>query len=191
VLPADRFDRSVPDSPVLGAVLLHPHPSYGGDRHNAVVGALFRALPAAGVASVRFDFASDDVAASAADGVEAIDLLPGDLGVVVAGYSFGAVVAAEVLDERVVGWVLVAPPFGAMRSGAGRPIAGDDRPKLVLVAAHDQFCPPEVARQELDGWVATEIEEVPGADHFLAGATGRVADRVADWFSRVAPRGPA
>jgi alpha/beta superfamily hydrolase len=191
VLPPDRLDLAVPDAPVLGAVLLHPHPSYGGDRHNAVVGALFRALPGASVASVRFDFTSDDVAAGAADAVDVIDLLPAEVGVVVAGYSFGAVVASEVLDERVVGWVLVAPPFGAMLPGAGRPIAGADRPKLVLVAAHDQFCPPEVARQELDGWVATEIEEVPGADHFLAGATGRVADRVAGWLSPLAPRGPA
>ena len=44
-----------PGAPRAAAVLCHPHPAYGGDRYNVVVDALFRALPPAGVASLRLD----------------------------------------------------------------------------------------------------------------------------------------
>ena len=49
-------DLALPDE-IRGAVVLcHPHPQYGGDRFNTVVEALFRALPSAGFAALRFDF---------------------------------------------------------------------------------------------------------------------------------------
>jgi alpha/beta superfamily hydrolase len=141
---------------------------------------------------VRFDFDSDDIAAGAADAIEAIDLLPAYRGgrVVVVGYSFGALVAGQVIDERVSGWVLVAPPLGMVPSGDAASIGSDKRPKLVLTPEHDQFCPPAAARQATVGWPATEAEAVSGADHFLAGATARVAERVIAWVSRFRPDGP-
>jgi len=187
VLRPDRYDLADPGDAWLGAVLLHPHPSYGGDRHNIVVDALFRTLPGAGVSVVRFDFDSDDIGRGVADSVEAIDLLPAELGVAVVGYSFGAVVAAQVVHERVSGWVLVAPPFGAMASGEGAAIASDPRPKLVLAAEHDQFCPPDEARRQVGSWAATELEQVSGGDHFMGGATARVGERVVEFLSRFRP----
>jgi alpha/beta superfamily hydrolase len=38
-------DLVVPAGARAGAVLLHPHPRFGGNRLNAVVAALFRSLP--------------------------------------------------------------------------------------------------------------------------------------------------
>jgi alpha/beta superfamily hydrolase len=183
--PAPR-DVAVPDGAEVGAVLLHPHPDYGGDRYNVVVEALWRALPPAGVAAVRFDFPSSDLAACVDRAAEALALLPASMPVFVVGYSFGGVVGASVLDERVAGWVLVAAPLGG---DASPPVAGDERRKLVLVPAHDQFCPPDRARALVAGWRCTELEVVAGADHFLAGATGRVADRVRDWILATPPAG--
>jgi alpha/beta superfamily hydrolase len=52
-------DLRVPDSPRAAAIICHPHPQYGGDRHNNVLQALFDALPAAGIAALRFDFGAD------------------------------------------------------------------------------------------------------------------------------------
>src|SRR5207253_11400475 len=102
--------RPRPMDPWAGVVLLHPHPDYGGDQHNAVITALFDALHAAGAAAFRFDFASSDVAACARQAVSAIDDLPADVPVAVVGYSFGGVVAAQVADARVAAWALVAAP---------------------------------------------------------------------------------
>lgn len=181
-----RTDVASPDGAWAGAVLLHPHPAYGGDRHNAVVDALWRTLPPAGVAAVRFDFASEEIADGVADATEALALLPSGVPLVVAAYSFGAVVGSHVDDDRVTGWALVAPPFGRMLPGSAAPIAGDPRPKLVLVPAHDQFCPPRSARDEVGEWKGATVEEVASADHFLAGATTTVAERVLGWISSLA-----
>ena len=117
-------DLTIPSGVVhAAAVVCHPHPLYGGDRRNSVVDALFRALPEAGMAAVRFDFRGvgqstgvhGEGAAEAADVAAAIDLLSGRCGTAVpmylTGYSFGAAVALGVLDARVAGWVGVAAPL--------------------------------------------------------------------------------
>jgi alpha/beta superfamily hydrolase len=44
------------------------------------------------------------------------------------------------------------------------------------VPEHDNFRPPAAARQMVEGWVNTDLEVVPGADHFLIGRTDRVVD---------------
>jgi len=153
---------------VAPVVLLHPHPDFGGDQHNVVIEALWRLLGGA----VRFDFASSDVDACVAQAVERL----GDGPTYVVGYSFGAMVASLVDDPRVAGWALVAP------LAAETTIGDDDRPKLVLLPAHDRFTPPDAARAWTAGWRSTVVEEVPSADHFLAGSTARVAERVRDWI---------
>jgi alpha/beta superfamily hydrolase len=40
------------------AVLLHPHPHFGGNRFHPFIEALFRRLPEIGVTAIRFDFLS-------------------------------------------------------------------------------------------------------------------------------------
>ena len=164
-------------------LVLHPHPDMGGDRHNPVVDAVFRAAVARGWAAIRPDLSSSDLAVAGAEAADALALLPAGPPLWVVGYSFGAIVASGLVDERIAGWVLVAPPFGAMFDGASAPIGPDPRPKLVLVAAHDQFSPPARVAEVTGAWAATESDEVPGADHFLAGATARVAERACDWIA--------
>ena len=44
------------DDPRGAMVLCHPHPTYGGTMRSIVIGALFAALPAAGVTCLRFNF---------------------------------------------------------------------------------------------------------------------------------------
>jgi hypothetical protein len=179
-------DLAVPPGATTGAVVCHPHPRYGGDRHVPVVDGLFRTLAAAGVAVLRFDFRG--VGASGGEfggGVdERLDVgaALNELGRVVdsarwlVGYSFGADVALSVDGDRVAGWVAVAPPLGVVAHAA--PAGADDRPTLVLAPAHDQFRPPSSARHALAGWTGVTLEEVPMADHLLGGALGSVAARV-------------
>jgi uncharacterized protein len=187
-------DLVVADDAWAGAVVCHPHPAYGGDRHNAVVDRIFRTLAAAGMTVLRFDFRpggdGGGQAGQAGQG-EQIDVVAGIDRVVahlgperplwLVGYSFGADIALSVGDERVAGWVAVAPPlrFG----GQPRPAGGDERPVLVLAAEHDQFSPPERLREVAAAWPDATVTVVPGADHFLAGATGGVADEVLAWLS--------
>lgn len=182
-------DLAAPPEPRAAAVVCHPHPAYGGDRHNPVVDALFGALPAAGVAALRFDFgpaaaASGGDAAARGEAVAALDHLAAAVPGVplwLAGYSFGADVCLAVDDPRAAGWVAVAPPL--VFGGRPAPASGDPRPALVLVPEHDQYSSPDRAREATAGWPEATVGVVPGADHFLAGAARRVAEAVTAWLA--------
>ncbi len=176
-------DVSHPEGePVGGVVLCHPHPQFGGDRHNHVVDTLYRTLPVAGFRTVRFDFRADHDRGHGErlDVVTALDELVDGLGArpsAVVGYSFGASVALNTDDERIRSLVAIAPPLSMM------PAPEPSVPVLVLAPEHDQFCPPDVARAAIDGWTSTELDVIESTDHSIAGRTTWVADRVAHWLS--------
>jgi alpha/beta superfamily hydrolase len=161
-------------------LVLHPHPDWGGNRFHPLVQTVFLGAGEVGMAACRFDFSSGEVDVAVDEAHEALDLLP-DAPVSVVGYSFGAAIAARVVDPRIVSWVLVAPPFGVHVSAADLAAGADHRPKLLLVPQHDQWCPPEVAAAETSSWIGTTVETVPMSDHFLAGATSAVARRALDF----------
>jgi uncharacterized protein len=163
--------------------LCHPDPRFGGSRFDHVIGAMFEALPHAGVAVLRFDFRAtyDGGLAERLDVIAGLDELerrcPGTP-LHVAGYSFGALVALAVDDPRVVTKLAIAPPL-AMAS-VEQPIV----PTLVVVPAHDQFGPPDVAVPIVEQWRDARVELVDMADHFLHGRATAVATLACQWFSR-------
>ncbi len=163
----------------VAAVVLHPHPGMGGDRHHPLVVAVAEGLAARRVAALRPDLTDPDPDVAAA-GLEAAstELLveAGATRLVLVGYSWGSIVTLRARPEALAARVLVAPPVSGFELGGT-----DGTPTLVLVPAHDQFGPPDAVSAALDGWEGTVMEVVEGADHFLAGAVGRIADRVADW----------
>jgi alpha/beta superfamily hydrolase len=191
-------DLARPASVWAAAVVAHPHPLYGGNRHSPVVDAVFHHLAASGVAAVRFDFRGvgesegehDGGVSERLDVAAALDLAvdvalheASGAPVVLVGYSFGGRVTLDVLDERLAGWCAVAAP---RLDGA---LAGPDhRPKHLLVPAHDQYAPPDVVAAATRGWTATMSVTIPSADHFLAGSLARVADEVLAAVSSLAGR---
>jgi uncharacterized protein len=183
MLPEGRYDLVEPSGAERAVLALHPHPDLGGDRFNPVVDAVFRAAVGRGWAAIRPDLSSSDLAVAGAEAADALMRLPDRLPVTVIGYSFGAVVACGLVDPRITGWVLLAPPFGALFDGTTAAIGPDPRPKLVLAATHDQYSPPARVAEATAAWRATESHQIAGADHFLAGATGRVAERACDWIA--------
>jgi hypothetical protein len=175
----------LPPSPWAAVAMCHPHPLYGGDMYNSVVDAVVRALAGAGVAALRFNFrgvgASDghhgeghDERLDAAAALDAVAPLAGDGPVVLAGYSFGGVVALSVTEPRLSGWFAVAPAL-AHADPAALVAAGDHRPKLIVAPDHDQFTPPAALAEITSTWSETIVESLAMADHFLAGRTGPAA----------------
>ncbi|MFP5321812.1 MAG: alpha/beta hydrolase [Acidimicrobiia bacterium] len=174
--------------PTAVAVVTHPHPRMGGDLGNPVPAGLARALAEVGIAVVRLNFRGTGASggehgggpAERGDVVGAVDAaateLPG-VPIVGVGYSFGADVLLAVDDDRLAGVVAVAPPLRVLPV-EDLAACRDGRPTLILSPAHDQFCDADRAATVTDGWPATSVEPVDGADHFLAGAVQRVADRV-------------
>ena len=176
-------------------VLCHPHPQYGGTMRSIVVSALFGALPARGIACLRFNFRGVEGSEGSHSGGQeerrdaqaAVDTLASEVGagvpLTLVGWSFGADVALSVLDQRLRGWVGIAPP---LRFGNEvEAVAHDARPKLLVLAAHDELRDPAEIQQETAGWTSTRIEVVPGASHFFVGRTDRVVSAVGDFLELV------
>jgi len=176
-------DLAVPAEPRSAAIVCHPHPQYGGNRYNNVVAALFAALPAAGVAALRFDFRPQFSGGPGErlDAIAALDQLASavpDVPIVAVGYSFGALVVLGLDDDRVTALGLVAPPL-AMAPEPRAPRVST----LVLTPAHDQFSPPAATEPTFAGWTDCEHRVIEMADHSLVGHTAAVADLVTAWLS--------
>jgi hypothetical protein len=194
-------DLSVPDRCVGAAIVCHPHPLYGGDRFNPVVEAMFRACVGAGLATIRFDFRGVNNSEGTHGGgvdermdsfaaVEVAESYAGDGLLLVAGYSFGSLVALDTIHPRIDAWLAVAPPV-ARSTGlmtAAPASASDPRPKLLLLPAHDQFSPPDGTREATSDWANATIDVVDMADHFLSGRLADVAERTTTFVSGPAAR---
>ena len=181
-------DLLTPVDPVGTVIVCHPHPLYGGSRHDAVVAAVVDGALAAGWRAVRFDFrgAGDSTGEHGGGGPErhdvmaVLDLLGEGERCVLAGYSFGADVALSVTDPRIEGWIGVAPVLRVFASFA---TAADPRPKLLVTGGHDQFHPAGELRRATAAWLETEPVEFPSADHFFGGHHAAVRDRAAAWLA--------
>ncbi len=180
----------MPEPTWAAAVLAHPHPLYGGSMRSIVTGALFEGLSREGVACLRFNFRGvgasegehDEGRGERDDIVAALDVLEPiteGLPLALCGWSFGADTALCVGDARVGGWLAVAPPL----RDVARPLMvapNDPRPTLLAVPENDQFNPPARARPTVEGWQATRLVVVEGADHFLVGKTHRAVELALD-----------
>jgi alpha/beta superfamily hydrolase len=168
---------------VRGGVVCHPHPLYGGSMYNNVVDAALAAMWKMGWATLRFNFRGvgrsegehgGGGAGEAADAAAAVDFLAGQSGVqpegiVLAGYSFGAMAAAKaaVKIKGVGALVLVALPIRMADASA---LESFQKPILFAAGDNDTYCPAsqlESSHKELDG--RSHLSIIEGADHFFGG----------------------
>ena len=188
-------EATIPDGARTGVLLAHPHPLHGGSMRSLVTSELFRTLPGRGLAVVRFNFrgvgGSDGEHGAGVDerldieaGLDALTAMAPGLPLVIGGWSFGADVALTVVDPRLAGWFLVAPPIRIVRVDS-MAAAHDPRPKRLAVPEHDEYRPPDSARAATADWVNTSIEVIAGADHFCAGRTDKVADLLVDFVDEL------
>lgn len=193
--PALRGAFTVPPGAGRAVVVCHPHPLYGGDMDNAVVGVIVEACLGAGLATLRFDFRGVRGSGGVHDGQReqddvraALDLVECRLRAVpaLAGYSFGAAMAAAVAasGRPLAGVALVAPPGGV----TGPPTAAG--PFLVVAGSHDHVCSTEALRRWRSVLPEGCVDVLPGADHFFSGGLGPLHAAIVAWARQVA-RGPA
>jgi len=151
---------------------------------NPVVLAAVRGCLDAGWAALRFNFAGVGASGGRYSGgteevqdvVAAVgtlrDALPG-AAIAIVGYSFGAWAGAraacDVTDIRRV--IAIAPPLGFFDWSFA---AALHAPLGVIVGDRDQYCPRE--RLALLG--SPDVTILPGADHFLSGREGEVAQAI-------------
>jgi alpha/beta superfamily hydrolase len=168
------------------AVLCHPHPQAGGTMRSLVIGALFEALPLAGVTCLRFNFRGVEGSEGVhGDGIgelldvqAAIGVLDGavapTLPLVLIGWSFGADLALATVVDRVAAWVAIAPPLRMARDFSA--VATDARPKYVILGERDTVIDTPAVDATVSGWTNTHVETLSGASHYFVGRTDRLAE---------------
>jgi uncharacterized protein len=184
-----------PDQPSTSVVVVcHPHPLRGGDMHNNVVTAIARGVLAVGSAALTFNFRGvgasqgshdegrgeqDDVRAAAAyalslEGVERVSL---------AGYSFGAGVAANVASTGsfdAVALVSLPTSYPDLETR----LDAYSGPLLLLVGDADHVSSAEKLRSIAEARKnATEFVCLPGVDHFWRGAEALLEEHVSAFLA--------
>lgn len=183
-------------APRKAVVICHPHPQYGGDMNNNVVGAVARELAGCGMRVLRFNFRGvGGSQGSYGEGVGELEDVRGAIDFLVqagdseelylVGYSFGALVGLRVAtaDKRLQGWVGIAPPVGIYDLSF---LEGCPRPKLLVAGDRDPFCPvPALENLFAQLSEPKTLALIPGADHFLVGDEDRLALEVKSFLSSV------
>jgi uncharacterized protein len=189
-------ELALPKSTRCGMVLCHPHPQYGGTMRSIVISALFDTLPPRGVACLRFNFRGVEGSEGTHDfgNLERVDAetavgalhdrLPQGTPLILTGWSFGADMALSVRDQRLSGWMAIAPPLASVHDLDG--LAADPRPKLLALAQHDEYRDPDEVAKIADRWANTDVHIVGGASHFFMGRTDRLAQLASDYVDRLA-----
>ena len=169
------------DAPI--AIVLHPHPQFGGTMNNRVVYNLHYAFHKMGFSVLRFNFRGvgrsqgeyDQGIGELSDAAAALDYVQAQSQNArhcwVAGFSFGAWIGMQLLMRRpdITGFVSVAPPANLYDFSFLAPCPASG---LVINGTADRVAPPRDTRtlvsklQEQRGITITHTE-VEGADHFF------------------------
>ena len=174
-------------------IIGHPHPLYGGDRHNHVVQAMQRAAYGMDCHSISPDFRGTGMSGGQHDdgdgerldlmaACELSDMMEPDGAIIMCGYSFGSIVAMNVTHPYISGWIALAPPLPMMTTA---PLASRySQPKILLSPEHDQFTDPSQLQQHVVTWVNTTVHLMPQVDHSIAvGAEKFFANALVDILS--------
>lgn len=194
-----RYHQShQPQAPI--ALILHPHPQFGGTMNNKIVYALYRCFSDHGFNTLRFNFRGvgrsegnyDNGEGELNDAASALDWLqscnPKATSCWVGGFSFGAWIGLQLLMRRpeLEGFVAISPPADKYDFTF---LAPCPVPGLIMQGNKDEVVKYQsVARladklQQQRG-IHIDYSQVPGADHFFTGQLGEITKTVNSYLSR-------
>ncbi len=195
--PAGRIEaryhhEPATDSPI--ALILHPHPQFGGTMNNQVVYSLYYTFAQRGFSVLRFNFRGvgrsqgfwDGGPGELADAASALDWLqivkPDAKSCWIAGVSFGTWIAMQLLMRRpeIDGFICVAPPsnlydfsFLAPCPSSGLMVNGDKDRVVPSNSVADLSTKLKTQRG-----IKIDHEVIPGANHFFENKTDELTDVV-------------
>ncbi len=178
-----------------GLVICHPHPLYGGDMENPVVMRVAEVGSESGLSTLRFNFrgVGRSTGNHAHGQGEQDDLkiamralrsrLPEGCPLGVAGYSFGAWIAARVAGSAIpmTALCLIAPPLSMVDFGS---FGGADMDILLVSGTRDPYCPQPGLVALAQRLPAARIDTVEGADHFFFGKLFQLGEAIRNWARR-------
>ncbi len=186
------------DAPV--ALILHPHPKFGGTMNNPVTYALHYAFRDMGFTAMRFNFRGvgrsqgefDQGIGELSDAAAALDYLQtlnqNARGCWVAGFSFGAWIGMQLLMRRpeIGGFVSVSPPANMYDFTFLAPCPSSG---LIVNGEADRIVPPpdvERLAQKLKAQRGITIDHtvVPDANHFFEKNVEELVGLIKDYVTR-------
>lgn len=186
----------VSKSPVATLLTLHPLPTHGGFMDSHILRKAANRLPAlADIAVLRFNTRGTQSPhgkseGSFGDGIEeekdlqaALKYLEGkDNGPIwLVGWSFGTELAIKYgYDKRISGAILLSPPLRRAGEADLLKWVGSGKRLIALVPEHDDFLPPEQARERFSVLPEAEMIYVDDAKHLWVGeaSTKRVLNEI-------------
>jgi alpha/beta superfamily hydrolase len=182
--------------PAAVLLTLHPLPTHGGFMDSHILRKAANRLPAlADIAVFRFNTRGTKSPAGQSEGTfgegvqERMDLEAAlkflasrNLGPIwLVGWSFGTELAIKYgVDKNIAGAILLSPPLHRAQDSDLLRWVGGPRRLIALVPEHDDYLPPEQARQRFGIVPEAEIIAVDGAKHLWVGetATRRVLNEI-------------
>ena len=186
------------DHPV--AIILHPHPQFGGSMNNQVTYALYRSFAKQGFNTLRFNFRGvgtsqgtfDNGVGELDDAAAALNWLqshnPNASACWVGGFSFGAWIGMQLLMRRpeLEGFISVSPPADRYDWGFLAPCPS---PGLILQGENDSVVPHTavsslVNRLKLQRKLDIDYRRIPQADHFFTKQLDILCQHVDGYLSK-------
>lgn len=180
------------------AILLHPHPQYGGTMNNRVVFQAYQAFTRRGFSALRFNFRGvgrsrgvyDEGLGELSDAAAALDWLqscnPDAPQCWIGGFSFGAWIGMQLLMRRpeITSFISIAPPASLYDFTflAPCPCSG-----LFLHGDADQQVPEESVAQLAEHLsnqrgVTIDYRIIGGADHFFNDHLDVLTEHIDDYL---------
>lgn len=188
-----------PNAPV--ALLLHPHPQYGGTMNNKVVYTLYQTFVRRGFSTLRFNFRGvgrsqgrfDNGQGELSDAASALDWMqahnPNTTACWIAGFSFGAWVGMQLMMRRpeIRGFISVAPPaslhdfsFLAPCPASGMILHGD-KDEVIPQASVDKLA-QKLQKQKN---IKIDYRVIEGSDHFFQDHIDALNKHVNDYLDKM------
>jgi len=182
------------------ALVLHPHPRFGGTMNHQIVYRLFYMFQERGFTALRLNFRGvgrsqgyfDHGVGELSDAAAALDwvqsLHPDSRAVWIAGFSFGAWIGMQLLMRRpeVEGFISVAPSPNLYDFSFLAPCPSSG---LIVDGSLDKVAPPAavkglVAKLNAQKGIKIEHRTIEGANHFFEGHVDELIATCADYVER-------
>jgi hypothetical protein len=201
--PAGRIEGQYvrsPDPKAPVALVLHPHPLYGGTMNNKVVYNVYKTLFQNGFTVLRINFRGvgrsmgeyDEGVGEMTDAATALDWLQVNHQLsnvnLIAGFSFGAWIAMQLIMRRpeITNFIAVSPPVNTYDFSFLSPcpipgliVQGDKDSVVSEEAVHEL-----VQRLSKQKNIKVDYRMIAGADHFFRDTINVLNQEVSDYLKQ-------
>ena len=187
-----------PGAPI--ALVLHPHPEFGGTMNHKIVLAMYESFVKRGFSTLRFNFRGvgrsqstfDNGQGEMSDAASALDWVqahnPNAQSCWIGGFSFGAWISTQLMMRRpeIKGFISIAPPAKEHDFSFLAPCPASG---LILHGEKDEIVPMEdvdklAAKLQSQKNIVVDYEIIKGCDHFFANHMPKLVKHVNDYLDK-------